>query len=1211
MAPNASSTSIGYASLQLIPTLVGVTDAVTASLGGLTTAGKTMGKTLGEGIAAGVDQARLKVEQASDKVTAALKKVEDQAGKTKVAEAQLQALRDKGVTDAGRITAAEEKVEAARRNQTAAVDAHTKAIDTHKRSQDNLTRAEKEAAEGAEKAAGKQGLFAKATAESGKALDLLSDKAKGFARLAATGLGFSAGLGIVGATKSLLDMGETFENVNKTIANATGASGEELEKLGKSVENIAKNSPKSMGEISTALASVAQTTKLEAGPALETLTKQMLKLDQMGHGVDIGTLTQAMRAFNVPADQMSAQLDQIFRISKGAGVPLQALVGTLQSGAAQLQQFGLNASQSANLLGGLKLGGLDTDRAMGALNKALNNVSKQGGDVKVNFRNATDEIKRLADSGQKAEAITRASKLFGAKADLPMIKAIQEGKLSLDDMNQSLAANQKGVLDSAAAPATLSGAWQLFKNNLDIELKPAAERLFGVMQDGIKWFRDQGAPAIRDFAEKLKGAWNSQPVKDFVSTLTSVGKFIIEHKEAMAVLAGVIAAVLVPALVTAGVEWVAMKVKAVQAAADSLAASYKTIGGWVAAGAGATLNAAKIAAGWVLAGAGAAGAAAKTVAFTIAQNAVKLATAAWTGAQWLLNAALDANPIGIVVLAIAALAAGIIYAYQHSETFRNIVQAAWGAIKDAVEAVVDWFTGVVWPALQTVWQAISDGWTGLVTTAQEVWDGVREKFDSMVDFVKGLPDRIADVGKNLWEGLKSGLVGVLNWIGEKWNAFADGLSVHIPGTDIDIKIPHMPQFDTGGYTGDAAAHQIAGVVHGDEFVVKSRSRNSIENAYPGLLDFMNNQGRLPGFDEGGAVPAGAATGGKVSPKQLSQFASGVEGKPYVWGGVNWGDCSGAVSAIANFSTGRPPFGSRFATASEAGELAARGFKSGLGPAGSLNVGWYNGGPGGGHTAATLPDGTNFEMGGDRGNGQFGGHAAGANNPEFTNHAFLPPEIFGGGAAAAAVTSAGSKSGSSSAESKTSSDSGKSSVSVPTSISGLASFGLGDLGKGVGATKSGTDLSVFGGAASKAVTGQVSSLLGVFGVGDSPGWLQAGSKLIGGISIGKKKDDAADQHQGEQALVGATFDEGGLLKPGTSLVHNKTGGPEPVLSGSQWNVAQDSINVAMSIAKGFTGSSQAKQLAGVTYNIQARDTEDAFVRAQRQERERLAAKLDRF
>lgn len=54
-----------------------------------------------------------------------------------------------------------------------------------------------------------------------------------------------------------------------------------------------------------------------------------------------------------------------------------------------------------------------------------------------------------------------------------------------------------------------------------------------------------------------------------------------------------------------------------------------------------------------------------------------------TAAVWLVNAALAANPIGIVVIAIAALVAGLVVAYNESETFRNIVDAAFRAIGDA------------------------------------------------------------------------------------------------------------------------------------------------------------------------------------------------------------------------------------------------------------------------------------------------------------------------------------------------------------------------------------------------------------------------------------------------------------------------------------------------------------------------------------------------
>ena len=60
-----------------------------------------------------------------------------------------------------------------------------------------------------------------------------------------------------------------------------------------------------------------------------------------------------------------------------------------------------------------------------------------------------------------------------------------------------------------------------------------------------------------------------------------------------------------------------------------------------------------------------------------------------------------------------------------------------------------------------------------------------------------------------------------------------------------------------------------------------------------------NAGWVPPPDMLKAMLPGFVGGGQVSQKQLISFASGVEGQPYIWGGVNWGDCSGAVSAIAN------------------------------------------------------------------------------------------------------------------------------------------------------------------------------------------------------------------------------------------------------------------------------------------------------------------------
>jgi hypothetical protein len=70
-----------------------------------------------------------------------------------------------------------------------------------------------------------------------------------------------------------------------------------------------------------------------------------------------------------------------------------------------------------------------------------------------------------------------------------------------------------------------------------------------------------------------------------------------------------------------------------------------------------------------------------TVQHAVVTKAAAVASAVWTGAQWALNAALTANPIGLVIVGVAALAAGFVFAYKKSETFRSGVNAVWGALQ--------------------------------------------------------------------------------------------------------------------------------------------------------------------------------------------------------------------------------------------------------------------------------------------------------------------------------------------------------------------------------------------------------------------------------------------------------------------------------------------------------------------------------------------------
>jgi hypothetical protein len=123
-------------------------------------------------------------------------------------------------------------------------------------------------------------------------------------------------------------------------------------------------------------------------------------------------------------------------------------------------------------------------------------------------------------------------------------------------------------------------------------------------------------------------------------------------------------------------------------------------------------------------------------ALKVQEIAVAVASKAMAAAQWLVNAALSANPIGAVVVALAALSAGLVTAYHRVRWFHNAVDSAFGFIKSH------------WPLLV----GIMTGPIGLAVA------GMTKALGRIVAFVKRIPSAFGAAGRSAGGAIVRGIV---------------------------------------------------------------------------------------------------------------------------------------------------------------------------------------------------------------------------------------------------------------------------------------------------------------------------------------------------------------------------------------------------------------------------------------------------------------------
>lgn len=269
--------------------------------------------------------------------------------------------------------------------------------------------------------------------------------------------------------------------------------------------------------------------------------------------------------------------------------------------------------------------------------------------------------------------------------------------------------------------------------------------------------------------------------------------------------------------------------------------------------------------GLVLAGTGVADLAGGMAEFLIPMAKTGILKAFAAG-QWLINAAMSANPIGLVVIAIALLIAIFVIAWKKSDTFRAVVTGAFNAVWGFVKKVGAWFKDTLWPWLKGVfdkvstavtnvknwivqkfgeavswlkglpgkiWGAISTAWTKWNSAVTTVKDWVVRKFGEVVSFVAGLPKKIGSAASGAFDGLKNAFKSALNWIIDKWNNLSFGIpaiDTHIPGIGsvggFTLNTPNIPRFHSGGIVPGGLGSESLAVLRAGERVTGGSNSGS-------------------------------------------------------------------------------------------------------------------------------------------------------------------------------------------------------------------------------------------------------------------------------------------------------------------------------------------------------------------------------------------------
>lgn len=371
-----------------------------------------------------------------------------------------------------------------------------------------------------------------------------------------------------------------------------------------------------------------------------------------------------------------------------------------------------------------------------------------------NWNQLTDAIPGA--SGKLQEALLKNGAYTGNFRD-----AMADGQITADEFNQALL--DLGMTDVAKQAATSTSTIEGALGNLEAAvtggltdafnlIKPAVTDAIGGAAEAVGTFATNATNSLQSFITALQDTGAFQTAKDMMD---AVGSALSSLGTAFATIAETIAPGL-QGLNDAGGIGTSLG-DAFNGAADivkTVADKLAEFGDWVSA------NAEPIAGALVAIGGGFAAfqVAGVISAVVSALQGFSIASTAASVAQWALNVAMNANPVMLVVTAIGALVAALVWFFTQTETGRQLWSQFTAFLGSCVDGIIGFF--------QALPGKIGGFFSSAAQFAQNTWNNV-------VSWFSGLGGRIlsaiGNVGNLLYNAGASIISGFLDGLKSMWS----------------------------------------------------------------------------------------------------------------------------------------------------------------------------------------------------------------------------------------------------------------------------------------------------------------------------------------------------------------------------------------------------------------------------------------------------------